>query len=304
MIPGKAEWNFTCKTENGRMILESVENGPLIWPTIEENGVTRTKKYEELSTTKKIQADCDLKATNIILQGLPSDVYSLVNHHIVARIYGKESNYLCKHESQCKNEVRIMRERNQDPLALLRKFFQPRQQATILMEGWNVQPGSGRGKVSFDAATSGKGLTSRNRLRVVKCFNGQVLNEEEWKLFADPRVAEASSYTKQSLHTIATYQQWAKGIFEKILNCHWIPDVMILLSAKAFLWQICLSYGSDVLSEVNKDNLIANESLSAKLERYKEWVKLLEGKTIMRDLNCNLSAVVTFVSAALTLNKQ
>nr|GEX93147.1 hypothetical protein [Tanacetum cinerariifolium] len=55
------------------MILESVEHGQLIWPTIEENGVTRTKKYEELSATKKFQADYDLKATNIILQGLPSD---------------------------------------------------------------------------------------------------------------------------------------------------------------------------------------------------------------------------------------
>ncbi|GJV63319.1 hypothetical protein Tco_1474147 [Tanacetum coccineum] len=31
-------------------------------------------------------------------------------------------------------------------------------------------------------------------------------------------------------------------------------------------------------NKVNKDNLIANESLSTKLERYKEWVKLLEEK--------------------------
>nr|GEV97827.1 hypothetical protein [Tanacetum cinerariifolium] len=53
--------------EHGRMILESIENGPLIWPTIEENGVTRTKKYAELSVAEKIQADCDMKATNIIL---------------------------------------------------------------------------------------------------------------------------------------------------------------------------------------------------------------------------------------------
>nr|GEX60737.1 hypothetical protein [Tanacetum cinerariifolium] len=59
------------------MILESVENGPLIWPTIEENGVTRTKKYAELSVAEKIQADCDMKATNIILQDLPADIYSL-----------------------------------------------------------------------------------------------------------------------------------------------------------------------------------------------------------------------------------
>ncbi|GJY74592.1 integrase, catalytic region, zinc finger, CCHC-type containing protein [Tanacetum coccineum] len=41
--------------ENKRMILESVKHGPLIWPTIEENGVTRTKKYAELSATEKIQ---------------------------------------------------------------------------------------------------------------------------------------------------------------------------------------------------------------------------------------------------------
>ncbi|GJX81893.1 hypothetical protein Tco_0331374 [Tanacetum coccineum] len=53
--------------EHGRMILESVENGPLIWPTVEENGVIKTKKYAELSTAEKIQADCDMKAANIIL---------------------------------------------------------------------------------------------------------------------------------------------------------------------------------------------------------------------------------------------
>nr|GEW88709.1 retrovirus-related Pol polyprotein from transposon TNT 1-94 [Tanacetum cinerariifolium] len=55
------------------MILESVENGPLIWPSIEENIVTRPKKYSELSATEAIQADCDVKATNIILQGLPPE---------------------------------------------------------------------------------------------------------------------------------------------------------------------------------------------------------------------------------------
>nr|GEV15509.1 hypothetical protein [Tanacetum cinerariifolium] len=53
------------------MILESVENGPPIWPSNEEIRVTRPKKYSELSAMEAIQADCDVKATNIILQGLP-----------------------------------------------------------------------------------------------------------------------------------------------------------------------------------------------------------------------------------------
>nr|GFA91280.1 hypothetical protein [Tanacetum cinerariifolium] len=55
------------------MILESVEQGPLIWPFVEVEGVTRPKKYLELSVAEAIQADCDVKATNIILQGLPPE---------------------------------------------------------------------------------------------------------------------------------------------------------------------------------------------------------------------------------------
>ncbi|GJX96496.1 integrase, catalytic region, zinc finger, CCHC-type containing protein [Tanacetum coccineum] len=43
------------------------------------------KKYAELLAAEKIQADCDRKATNIILQGLPAHIYSLVNHHRVAK---------------------------------------------------------------------------------------------------------------------------------------------------------------------------------------------------------------------------
>nr|GEW46445.1 hypothetical protein [Tanacetum cinerariifolium] len=59
------------------MILESVEQGPLLWPTVEEDGVTRLNKYSELSAAEAIQADCDVKATNIILKGLPPEVYAL-----------------------------------------------------------------------------------------------------------------------------------------------------------------------------------------------------------------------------------
>ncbi|GJR13239.1 integrase, catalytic region, zinc finger, CCHC-type containing protein [Tanacetum coccineum] len=67
--------------EHGRIILNSVKEGLLDWGTIEADGVTRPKTYEELSEKEKLQADCDLKATNIVLQDLPPDVHSLVNHH-------------------------------------------------------------------------------------------------------------------------------------------------------------------------------------------------------------------------------
>ncbi|GJR41018.1 integrase, catalytic region, zinc finger, CCHC-type containing protein [Tanacetum coccineum] len=45
--------------------------------TIVENEVTRPKKYSELSATEALQADCDIKVTNIILQELPPEVYAL-----------------------------------------------------------------------------------------------------------------------------------------------------------------------------------------------------------------------------------
>ncbi|GKE70770.1 hypothetical protein Tco_1528842 [Tanacetum coccineum] len=94
--------------EHGRMILKSVEHGPLIWHTIKENGVTKTKKYAELSAVEKIQVDCDMKATNIILQGLPADIYSLVNHHRVSKDLWErvqllmQGTSLTKQEKECK----------------------------------------------------------------------------------------------------------------------------------------------------------------------------------------------------------
>ncbi|GKD07325.1 hypothetical protein Tco_1187010, partial [Tanacetum coccineum] len=44
--------------DHGRIILNSVENDPLVWPTVElENGTVRPKTYEELSDKEKFQAD-------------------------------------------------------------------------------------------------------------------------------------------------------------------------------------------------------------------------------------------------------
>ncbi|GJQ94937.1 hypothetical protein Tco_0006076 [Tanacetum coccineum] len=66
--------------ENGRMMLESIKNGPLVYLNIKENDQIRNKKYVELTEQEKLQDDCDVQALTIVLQGLPPDVYSLVNH--------------------------------------------------------------------------------------------------------------------------------------------------------------------------------------------------------------------------------
>ncbi|GJY37584.1 retrovirus-related pol polyprotein from transposon TNT 1-94 [Tanacetum coccineum] len=196
--------------EHKRMILESVEHSLLIWPTIEENGVTRTKKYAELSASEKIQADCDLKATNIILQGLPSDVYSLVNHHRVAKDLWEKVQLLMQvnqqthltefHQIESSLAVYVFKQGDDliDAINKMMSFLStvitsrfpstnnqlknssnPRQQATIHDGRVTVKPLQGR-QNSYAASTSGTRANTSGTVgnysgqqRVVKCFNCQ-----------------------------------------------------------------------------------------------------------------------------------
>ncbi|GKA98671.1 hypothetical protein Tco_0826608 [Tanacetum coccineum] len=52
---------FIKGKKHGRMMLDSIDN------------------------TQQLQDDCDVQSTNIILHGLPPDVYALVNHQEAAK---------------------------------------------------------------------------------------------------------------------------------------------------------------------------------------------------------------------------
>ncbi|GJS51981.1 hypothetical protein Tco_0625343 [Tanacetum coccineum] len=84
------------------------EKDLLVWPTITVDGVTRPKEYTELTAEETIQADCDIKAINIILQGLPTKIYALVSqHHVAKEIWEKiqlliQGTSLTKQERECK----------------------------------------------------------------------------------------------------------------------------------------------------------------------------------------------------------
>ncbi|GJX66270.1 retrovirus-related pol polyprotein from transposon TNT 1-94 [Tanacetum coccineum] len=67
---------FIKGKKHGRMMLDSIDNGPLVYPTVEENKQTRLMKYSELTEAQQLQDDCDVQATNIILHGLPDRYFS------------------------------------------------------------------------------------------------------------------------------------------------------------------------------------------------------------------------------------
>ncbi|GKA54393.1 retrovirus-related pol polyprotein from transposon TNT 1-94, partial [Tanacetum coccineum] len=95
---------YMMNRPHGRMILASVEKGPLVWQKITVDGVTRPKEYTELTTAKTIQADCDIKAINIILQGLPTKIYALVSQHRVAKDIWEKIRVLMQGTSLTKQE--------------------------------------------------------------------------------------------------------------------------------------------------------------------------------------------------------
>ncbi|GKC66573.1 hypothetical protein Tco_1099171 [Tanacetum coccineum] len=77
--------------EHGKDLLDSVLNGPfkygmvVVPDTSTTSESTRPRTYDDLTDKEKICEECDIRATNIVLQGLPLDVYTLVNHHTEAK---------------------------------------------------------------------------------------------------------------------------------------------------------------------------------------------------------------------------
>ncbi|GKF70441.1 hypothetical protein Tco_0203498, partial [Tanacetum coccineum] len=97
LLSSKNAWKsrmelYMMNRPHGRMILASVEKGPLVWPSITEDGVTRLKEYVELTPAEAIQADC----------------YALVSQHRVAKdLWEKikllmQGTSLTKQERECK----------------------------------------------------------------------------------------------------------------------------------------------------------------------------------------------------------
>ncbi|GKC62021.1 hypothetical protein Tco_1089619 [Tanacetum coccineum] len=86
-----AENVIAAGAEKRPPMLERIINGPFQFGTVEvlatpnTPALTRERTLTDLTTEEKICQACDIRETNIILQGLSPDVYTLVNHHKVAK---------------------------------------------------------------------------------------------------------------------------------------------------------------------------------------------------------------------------
>nr|GEZ26400.1 hypothetical protein [Tanacetum cinerariifolium] len=327
---------YTLNIQHGRMILESVENGPLLWPIVEENGVTRPNKYSELSATEAIQADCDVKATNIILQGLPPEVYALksddpidaINHMMSFLTAVITSRYPSTNNQERHTSVVASTSRTYTSGA---SGNNSEKQRTVICYNYK-----GEGHMSKQCT---KPKMKRDEswfkdkvLQVQAQANGQILHEEELAFLADRGIVEAQTTQNVITHN-AAYQADDLDAYDS--NCDEINTAKVALMANLS------HYGSDDLAEseteitsdsniipysqyvsesqqaavqnfnfpaqldalilsvieqlktqvlnctkINLDNKSVNETLTAKLERYKDQVRILkEGHNI--DLESN-----------------
>nr|GEX89577.1 hypothetical protein [Tanacetum cinerariifolium] len=229
---------YMMNRQHGRMILESVENGPLLLPSIEEIGVTRPKKYSKLCSTEAIQADCDVKATNIILKGVPpekdDDPIDAINHMMSFLTAVVTSQY-----PPTNNQ--------------LRNSLNPRQQATINNGRVTVQPIQGR-HTSLAVGTSRTyisracGNNSKKQRTVVR-YNykgeGHIVS-----ILADPWTVEAQTTQNVITHN-AVYQADDQDAYDS--------DCDEINSAKVALMANLSHYGFDDFAEVhNQDNVTHN----------------------------------------------
>nr|GEU68733.1 retrovirus-related Pol polyprotein from transposon TNT 1-94 [Tanacetum cinerariifolium] len=173
---------YMMNRQHGRMILESVENGPLIWQSIKENGVTRPKKYSELSAMEVIQIDCDVKATNIIFQGLPPEKRE-------CKLYDEFDKFAYKKGNHYKGD---------DPIDAINHMMSLL--TAVVTSRVTVQPIQGR-HTSLAASTS-RTYTSRasgnnsEKQGTVVCYNCKG---------EDPGIAEAQTTQNVITHN-ASYQ--------------------------------------------------------------------------------------------------
>ncbi|GJU67768.1 hypothetical protein Tco_1254027 [Tanacetum coccineum] len=82
--------------DNGENIMKSITEGPFQMGTMRDTlteggegalhlGPERARVFADLSAEQKDRYKADIRATNILLQGIPKDIYTLINHFTDAK---------------------------------------------------------------------------------------------------------------------------------------------------------------------------------------------------------------------------
>nr|GEY64524.1 hypothetical protein [Tanacetum cinerariifolium] len=250
---------YMLNRQHERKIIESVENGPLLWPTIEENGVTRPKKYFELSATKAIQADCNERECKLYDEFDKFDYKkgeSLREFYLRFSLLLNDMNIYNMKLEQFQVNTKFL---NTLPPEWSKFVTDVRQQATISNGRVTIQPIQGR-HTSLAAGTSRtytSGVIRNNsgKHRTIVCYNCKGEGHMSKKCTKPKRKRDESWFKDNVLLNaithIAAYQVDDLDAYD--------TDCAEINSAKIALMANLSHYGYDDLAEVhNQDNVTHN----------------------------------------------
>nr|GEY87643.1 hypothetical protein [Tanacetum cinerariifolium] len=198
---------YMLNRQHGRMILESVENGPLLWSSVTEDGVTRLKKYSELSSAKAIQADCDFvsqgsSSSNLSISYPMNDTSSTVNHNAYMAS-APQIDYAPITHQPIQGRQNHMSAGSSRPFASGSGGTSGRQREIMC---YNCK---GEGHIAKQCTKPKRKRDAewfKNKVLLVQAqANGQVLQEEELDFLADPGTTETST-NQIVVTTNAAYQ--------------------------------------------------------------------------------------------------
>nr|GEY52469.1 hypothetical protein [Tanacetum cinerariifolium] len=326
---------YMMNRQYGQTILESAQNGPLIWPSIEENGYESPYQSQQYSNNPS--------SIPLSITYSSNDSQPLVYHNVYSPPQSiPQLEYPLAVNLDSGLTVLVFKQ-GDDPIDAINHMMSFLQQATINDKRLALRAVQGRQNFFATGTTRtytpGVSRSNSRKQRTVICYNykgeghmskqctktkrkrddswfkdkvllvqaqanDQILHEEELAFLADQGIAEGQA-TQIVITYSATYQANDLDAYES--NCdeinttkvplienlsHFGSDVLIeaaVQNSNSFAQQDTLI--SSVIEQLktqvinctktNLDNKSVNDTLTTKLERYKEQVKVLkEGQNV------------------------
>nr|GFB32837.1 hypothetical protein [Tanacetum cinerariifolium] len=155
-------------------------------------GPERLRVYSDLNYNERDRYNADIQATNILLQGLPKDIYTLINHYTDAKDIWDNVNMLLKgseltkedRESQVYDDFEHFRQHKEESI----NDYYVRNQATVqddrvMVQNVQGRPNRGQGMNPWGGNAGGygeaqnivgnvnQGQARPGQARTVKCYN-------------------------------------------------------------------------------------------------------------------------------------
>nr|GEV15479.1 hypothetical protein [Tanacetum cinerariifolium] len=300
---------YMMNRQHGRMILESIENGPLIWPTIEENGVTRPKKYSELSATEAIQADYDYGSpyqslqhgshaqslTPLLITNPSNDFQSSVHHNVYnlsssipQAKYAPSVHQQSDFSQPDFGLIFLVFQKGDDPIdainhmmsfltAVITSRYPPTNNQLRNSSNPRQQATINNGRVTIALMANLSHYGSDNLAEVHNPENvtNNVINQavQAMPILEQSNIMNQSETKITSDSNIIPYSQYvSESQYTAVQNSNFPAqqDALILSVIEQLKTQVVNC------TKINQDNKSVNETLTAELERYKDQVRILK----------------------------